>query len=326
MIAPSFLAGVAALAMAQQSGHEHHAQPATKSEEIVEDPHAGHDMPEQGADPHAGHDMASQADEVDHSAMGHDMPADDIPVLPPPPEAGSGPARAAIAIWGEQAMRQARAQLKDETSGGTYLFLMADRAELRTDVDGTESYLWDAQGWYGGDLNKFWFKSEGEGAFGEKIESADIEALWSHAFAPFWDYQIGVRQDLTGPQRTYLSAGVQGLAPYLFEIDATAYLSTKGNLTATIEAELDQRVTQRLILQPRAELSLAAQDVPKLGIGAGLSSVEAGVRLRYEVSREFAPYVGLSQEWKIGSTADMSRALGEDVSATRIVAGVRLWL
>lgn len=342
MIASALLAGAAALTFAQQTGHEHHAPPPAETQQ--EDPHAGHEMPEpeeaephaghampaQEADPRVGHTMPAQQDAVahttmDHAAMGPDMPASDIPILPPPPEAGSGPARAAVAIWGEEAMREARNQLKEETSGGTYFFFMADRAELRVDDDGDTSYLWDVQGWYGGDIDKFWFKSEGEGEFGEKIESADVEALWSRAFAPFFDYQVGLRQDLTGPQRTYLAAGVQGLAPYLFEVDATAYLSNEGDLTATFEGELDQRITQRLILQPRAEVELAAQDVRELGIGAGLSSIEAGLRLRYEITREFAPYIGIAQEWKIGNAAGLARTEGEDVSATRAVAGVRFW-
>ena len=132
-------------------------------------------------------------------------------------------------------------------------------------------------------------------------------------------------QDLTGPERTHAVLGVQGLAPYMFEVDAAAFLSTKGDLTARIEAELDQRITQRLILQPRGEVNLSAQDIPELGVGAGFDSVELGLRLRYEFAREFAPYVGIEQEWKVGQSADYARLAGEDPSVTNYVVGVRFW-
>ena len=260
---------------------------------------------------------------MDHSAMqmGSD---DDIPLLPPPPEAGSGPARAAVAIWGEEAMNEARRELVRETDGGMRFWFQGDRLEYRA-REGKDGYLWDIQGYYGGDIDKFWFKSEGEGSFGEPIEGAEVQALWSRAIAPFFDFQAGVRQDLTGPERTHAVIGIQGLMPYRFEVDAAAFVSTKGDVTARIEGELDQRITQRLILQPRAELALSAQDIPELGIGAGLDRIEAGLRLRYEFAREFAPYVGVSQEWRIGDSADFARAAGEDPSVTNYVVGVRFW-
>jgi copper resistance protein B len=226
---------------------------------------------------------------MDHSAM--QGSADDmIPLLPPPPEAGSGPARAGIAIWGEEAMNEARQELVRETDGGMRLWIQGDRVEYRA-REGADGYLWDVQGYYGGDINKFWFKSEGEGSFGEPIEGAEVQALWSRAIAPFFDFQAGVRQDLTGPERTHAVIGIQGIAPYKFEVDAAAFISSKGDVTARIEGELDQRITQRLILQPRAELALSAQDIPELGVGAGIDRIEAGLRLRYEFAREFAPYI-----------------------------------
>lgn len=268
---------------------------------------------------------------TDHSAMNHASPRDaqmdmsPIPQGPPPAAAGSGPAHAADAIWGAGAMRASRDALRVEAGGLMSRFwFQADRAEYRA-REGKDGYLWDLQGYYGGDIDKFWFKSEGEGSFGEKPEGAEIQGLWSHAIGPWWDLQAGIRQDLTGPERTYAVIGVQGLAPYLFEIDAAAFLSTKGDLTARVEAELDQRVTQRLILQPRTELNLAAQDIPELGIGAGFDSIELGLRLRYEIAREFAPYIGVEQEWKLGQSADFARLAGEDPSVTNYVIGVRFW-
>ena len=257
---------------------------------------------------------------MDHSQMGHAMPTmADVP----PPE-GSRPARAADAIWGAGAMRASRERLAYEQGGQTFGSFRADRFEYSA-REGRDGYLWDLDAWYGGDIDKVWLKSEGEGAFGEGVEDADIQALWSHAITPWFDSQIGIKQDLTGPGRTYAVVGVQGLAPYLFEVDSALFLSTKGDLTAKIEAELDQRITQRLILQPRGELTLSAQDVPELGIGAGLDTIEAGLRLRYEFVREFAPYIGVEQSWKIGDSADFARAAGEDPSVTHYVVGVRFW-
>ena len=237
---------------------------------------------------------------------------------------GKGAPRAADAVWGADAMRPSRDQLAVENGGMSFAWFMADRAEYRARAGG-DGYLWDMQGWYGGDIDKLWLKSEGEGSFGAPIEQAEVQALWSHAIAPFFDLQTGVRHDFAGPARTHLVVGVQGLARYRFEVDAAAFLSTKGELTARIEAELDQRITQRLILQPRAELQLSAQNIPELGIGAGLDTAELGLRLRYEIAREFAPYIGIEQEWRIGRSADFARASGDNPSVTNFVAGIRMW-
>ncbi|MGV2497641.1 copper resistance protein B [Pelagerythrobacter aerophilus] len=266
--------------------------------------------------------MDHQTMEMDHSAMGHD--AGPIPEGPPPAAAGSGPPRASDAIWGADAMRASRESLRKEQGGQSYFWFQGDRAEYRI-REGKDGYLWDLQGYYGGDINKFWFKSEGEGSFGEEIESAEMQALYSRAIGPWFDLQAGVRQDFAPRDRTYAVVGVQGLAPYLFEVDVAAFLSDQGDLTARLEGELDQRITQRLILQPRAELALSAQDVPELGIGAGLDTVEVGLRLRYEIAREFAPYVGIEQEWKFGQSADYARLAGEDPSVANVVVGVRFW-
>ncbi|KPL67319.1 MULTISPECIES: copper resistance protein B [Sphingomonadales] len=277
----------------------------------------GHGTPDRGMMEHGpmGHSG------MEHSAMPDDTP---IPQGPPPPDAFEGPAFAADAFVGAEKMAASRASVVREVSGLPVFWFQADRAEYRA-REGKDGYLWDVQGYYGGDLDKFWFKSEGEGSFGEKPEAAEVQGLWSHAIGPWWDLQVGARQDLAGPERTYAVVGVQGLAPYLFEVDTAAFLSTKGDLTARIEAELDQRITQRLILQPRVELNLSAQDIPELGIGAGLDTAEVGLRLRYEFAREFAPYLGIEQEWKLGGSADYARLLGEGTSATNFVIGVRFW-
>ncbi|MEC9357516.1 MAG: copper resistance protein B [Pseudomonadota bacterium] len=264
--------------------------------------------------------------EMDHSQMTAQPAQGDAPVpeRPPPPEAYEGPVYAADEAVGSERMGASRLQVMRQVSGMPVGWFQSDRTEYRA-LEGADGYLWDIQGYYGGDYDKIWFKSEGEGTSGEDAEDAEIQALWSHAIAPWWDVQAGVRQDLTGSTRTHAVFGVQGLAPYRFEIDAAAFISDKGDLTGRIEAELDQRITQRLILQPRGEVNLSAQDSAELGIGAGVDTAELGLRLRYEFAREFAPYVGIEREWKIGGSADYARANGEEPSVTNYVVGVRFW-
>jgi len=267
-------------------------------------------------------------DAMDHGMMNHD-PMDQgamqpLPTLMSTPNNETGPVSAADRIWGAEAMRASREAVYQDHGNMQLFWFQGDRAEYRM-RDGKDGYLWDVQGYYGGDINKFWFKSEGEGSFGERIEHAEVQALYSRAIAPFFDLQAGVRQDLTGPSRTHLAVGILGLAPYMFETDAAMFLSNKGDLTARIEAEYDQRITQKLILQPRAEVNLSAQDIPELGIGSGIDNLELGLRLRYEIVREFAPYIGIEQEWKLGGSRDFARLAGEDPSVTNYVVGVRFW-
>jgi copper resistance protein B len=268
-------------------------------------------MPDMAADPHAGHGMAPEP------------PAP--PVAPPPPDALTGPANAADTIFDAQAMKTAREQLRREHGVFTTSKLLVDRLEWGI-REGRDSYLWDGQGWIGGDIDKLWIKSEGEGAIGAKPEQAEVQALWSHAINPWFDLQTGVRYDLRpDPERAHLVLGVQGLMPYWFEIDAAAFLSDKGDLTARFEGEYDQRITRKLILQPRIEFDLAAQDVPELGIGSGLSTAEAGLRLRYELVPEFAPYLGLQYERAFGDTRAYRRAAGEDLGGWSLLLGIRTW-
>lgn len=245
-------------------------------------------------------------------------------VTPPPPEAGSGPPRAADAIWGADAMRVSRDDLRRTHGDFPILWLQADRLETQI-RDGQNGYLWDLQGYYGTPTRRLWVKSEGEGEFGGELERGEVQALYSRAFAPFFDVQMGVRQDFGPAETTHAVIGVQGLAPYMFEIDAALFLSHRGDLTARVELELDQRITQRLIFQPRAEINLAAQDVPELGIGAGLDRIEVGARLRYEIVREFAPYIGIEQSWRVGRSADFARLAGDGPSKLSLLAGIRLW-
>src|SRR5690606_4169335 len=165
---------------------------------------------------------------TDHSNMNQGTPHP-VPDAKPSPNEATGPANAADAIWGADAMRASREELYKSHGDMRIFWLQGDRLEYRARA-GQDGYLWDVQGYYGGDIDKFWFKSEGEGSFGEKPESAEVQGLWSHAIGPWWDLQAGVRQDLTGPARTHAVIGIQGLAPYMFEVDAAAFLSTEGDL------------------------------------------------------------------------------------------------
>jgi copper resistance protein B len=204
-------------------------------------------------------------------------------------------------------------------------FFQVDRSEFQLG-QGNDRYLWDTQGWIGTDYNKFWFKAEGEGEFNGGIESAEIQGLYSRTLTSFFDIQAGIRQDMgPGPSPTYAVIGFQGLAPYVFELDSALYLSDDGDLTARVEAEYDLLFTQRLIGQPRMELNFAAQNVDKLGIGSGLSTIEMGFRLRYEIQREIAPYIGIAWQQALGDTADYRRLAGSSASSTSFVAGIRLW-
>jgi copper resistance protein B len=309
----------------QHQDQSTHQMPASPDEEPAVDhskmDHSQMDHGSAQAEP-VDHNIMDHS-QMDHSKMDHQKnhPAKPTTITP---NLEAGPIRAADAIWGANAMRASRKALCEEHGNMQLFWFQGDRAEYRV-REGDDGYLWDVQGYYGGDINKFWFKSEGEGSFGEPIEDAEIQALYSRAIAPFFDLQLGIRQDLTGPTRTHAVVGVQGLAPYMFEVDAAAFLSDQGDLTARIEAEYDQRLTQRLILQPRAEANLSAQDIPELGIGAGIDNLELGLRLRYEIAPEFAPYIGIEQEWKLGDSRNFAIADGEDPSVTNYVIGIRFW-
>jgi copper resistance protein B len=312
---------------AQEAEHGGHAQPAA-------DPHAGHMMPAADpADPHAGHNMSGAAEEpapadphAGHAMSGHEPGPPDPPVAGPSAAARSGPAHAADAFFGTEEMARSRRLLVKENGALNTGQLLIDQMEATLDK-GEESYSWDAQLWYGGDINRLWLKTEGEGRFDAGgPEEVEVQALYSRALDPWFNLQAGVRHDFrAGPERTHAVLGIQGLAPYLFEVDGTLFLSDKGELTARFEAEYDQRITQSLILQPSVEFELSAQDIPELGIGSGLSSAEAGLRLRYQIVPEFAPYVGVTYERAFGNTADFARADGEKAGGWNLLIGLRSW-
>lgn len=259
----------------------------------------------------------------DHAAMpGMDMGAmaqPDIPKSPPPPPPTD---RAADRFYAPAAMDRAVAELRREHGAVITSKVMTNLAEYQA-RKGADGYRWDGQAWFGGDINRFVLKSEGEGTRGEGVESAELQALYSRAVGVYTDVQVGVRQDFEPRGRTYATVGFESLFPYWFDVEGAAFVSTKGEVLGRIEGTYDLRLTNRLILQPRAEFNLAAQNTPETRTGSGLSNAELGLRLRYEIRREFAPYVGISWDRKFGKTADYARALGEDVEATSLVFGVR---
>lgn len=220
----------------------------------------------------------------------------------------------------EARMAKARDALYANHGNQLVSLVLGERLETQFG-DGDDSTVWEAQGWYGGDLRKWWWKTEGDYGHGEgAFEEVELQSLYSRAVASFWDVQVGVRMDLEPtPLRTYATLGVQGVAPYWFELDAALFLSDRGDLSARLEAEYELRLTQRLLLQPRVELNVALTQDTARGVDDGLNDVEAGLRLRYEVRREFAPYLGAV--W-----ARDGGGLGEDASSgLRLVGGFRFW-
>ena len=205
-----------------------------------------------------------------------------------------------------------------------FAMLRMDRLEA-VRSDNNTSGLYDLQAWFGRTYDRLVLKAEGSVDNG-KLEEASTELLWGHAVATYWDAQLGLRYDSgEEPNRGWLALGVQGLAPYWFELDITGYVGEQGRTALSLEAEYEILFTQRLILQPRLEADVYGKEDAERGTGAGLSDVSAGLRLRYEIRREFAPYAGVEWAGRYGGTADYARAAGLDSSEARAVAGVRFW-
>ena len=205
-----------------------------------------------------------------------------------------------------------------------HYYVLFDQLELEIG-DGVTAGNWDNHGWIGRDVNRFWFRTEGDLENGD-FEEAQAHALFGRQIHRWWDVVVGVRQDFRpGPARTWAAVGIQGLAPYWFEVEATAYIGESGRTHFRVETEYDVLLTNRLVLQPLVELEIYGKSDPARHIGAGLSSAEAGLRLRYEVRREFAPYVGVTWKGRFFGTADLAEAAGEDTSTARLATGVRVW-
>ena len=197
--------------------------------------------------------------------------------------------------------------------------------------EGDDTLGWDAVGWYGGDYNRLWLKTEGEWrTSGERGGEAEVQALYGRLIAPFWDFQVGLRYDqLSGAgfdrSRGFAVIGLQWLAPYRFELEPALFISQDGDLSARLTATYDLLLTPRLILQPRLDLDAAVQSAEKFGVGEGVNSLGLGLRLRYEITREFAPYIGVQWRQQFGETADLARRGGGRADDIAVVFGVRLW-
>ena len=260
---------------------------------------------------HSGHGSPPP---VDHAAMGHGMAAPQSPIEPIPVVTDADRA-AAFPVLDHHAMQHAP---------GINSFLRFNRLEA-WDADHGTGQAWEGSAWIGSDLNRLWLRSEGERE-GGRTAASDLEVMYGRSVSPWWDLLVGVKEDFRpADSQSWAAFGIQGMAPYKFELSATAYVGSGGRTAATLEAEYELLLTNRLILQPLIEAELSFNDDPQRGTGTGLTKIEAGLRLRYEFTRRFAPYVGVVHERVFGGTADYHRDEGEPVRDTRVVAGVRLW-
>lgn len=277
----------------------------------------GHEIPEPAPEKPVDHSKMDHStmdhSTMDHSAMGHEMPAPTEP-LTPIPEITDADRAAAMPPPHDHPVHD----------NGIFSYVSFNRLEA-WDADPGTGMQWEAQSWIGTDLNRLWLRSEGERVDGH-TESADLEVLYGRSITPWWDVVAGIRHDFKpGRSQDFLALGAIGLAPYMFEVSATAYLGESGRTEASVEVEYEMLLTNRLILQPLLEVNFFGQTDERRGVGSGLGTAEAGLRLRYEINRQFAPYIGVVRERAFGRTAELRRNEGEDTDDTRIVAGVRIW-
>lgn len=296
----------------------------------------------QSHDPHAGHhpepapartgDHADHVDHVGHAAhaghAAHDAHADHAVQRPPAAAANTQDPRTPIPALTDADRAAAFPALRDhgmhhpDQPVGRF---SVERLEAWDGGDDGDGQAWEAGGWYGGDLHRLWLRTEGEREAG-RTTSASLELLYGRSVSPWWDLVAGIRHDAApGAAQDWLAVGAQGLAPYLFEVAATAHLGASGRSRLVLEAEYDLLLGSRLVLQPALEATLHGQADPGRGVGQGLSTLEAGLRLRYQLHRQFAPYIGVAHERSFGRTRTLRDAGGGHGRETRVVAGVRFW-
>lgn len=280
------------------------------------DGHAGHARhpaaTEHGAMDHGQH---GGQDHCSHDGHGGHGAADQTPALPPNIPVLTDADRAA-------AFPTLTAHAPHGRSFNS--LLLFDKLEYQ-DADDGSALVWDATGWIGGDVDRLWLRSEGERTNGH-TEQAELQALWGHAVGPWWDLVGGLRQDFKpGSAQTWAAIGVQGMPFYGLETEITAYYGEGGQTSLRLEADYDILLTNRLILQPTVEANLYGRNDRERGAGSGLGEIEAGLRLRYEIYRQFAPYLGVTWGRLYGNSEDLARDAGEDEEEARLVAGIRLW-
>jgi copper resistance protein B len=208
---------------------------------------------------------------------------------------------------------------------GIFAHAIFNQLEGRFNGSNTE-FRWDGQGWVGTDYDKLWIKSEGTLQGSGTLDDGQQQFLYSRAVTSYFDLQGGLRSDIDSrPTRNWAAFGIQGLAPYFFDLEVTGYVSGEGHLAGKLEASYELLLTQRLILQPQIEVNLYSKADPARLVGAGFSDIDTGIRLRYEFTRNFAPYLGVVYEGRFGQTASYSRRAGESTGDFRFVFGVRAW-
>ena len=256
-------------------------------------------------------------------------PASEAPAVrsdddaPAPSPAAHVPPEPPQHVMSDMPYHQMAAMMQMDDAARTGMVLL-DQLEWRDSADGSAA-VWDAEGWYGGDYDKVWVRTEGERVDGA-TQNARVDLLWDRVVARWWNVQAGAREDFgQGPARTWAAIGVQGLAPYWFDTEATFYVGDAGRTALRLKMEYELLLTQRLILQPEGEANLYGKADPARRLGSGLSDLEIGLRLRYEVRREFAPYFGVVWSRNFGGTADLVREAGGSASDVQLVAGVRAW-
>ncbi len=226
-----------------------------------------------------------------------------------------------IAIWLLTVSSPVFAAMEDDPTLASFIF-----NQFETGNSSENTLLGDMDAWIGKDLHKLWLKSEFEIADGE-LEESSVQLFYSRGFARYWDVQFGVRQDFDpSPRRSWAAIGLQGLAPYFFETDLTLFAGENGRTAFSFEFERELLFTQRLILTPEIEGIVYGKDDPAIGVGSGLSKVDYRLRLRYEIRREFAPYIGITWSRKYGDTADFARINGQSSGSTQLTLGLRVWL
>lgn len=304
------------------SSHAGHPAPAASASpaQPADHPAMGHDMPMQGMD-HSSmqHDMGSMPDDsmegmdmshMDHAGMSMALTEPRTPLPPLTDE--------------DRAAAVPPSMVHASGDNAIHSYTLLNRLEAWNADPGTGA-AWEGEGWIGTDLDRFWWRTEGERADG-RTETADLELLYGRSVSTWWDVVGGVRHDFKpGDSQDFAAIGLQGLAPQKFEVQATAYLGERGQTAARFEADYELLFTNRLILQPRVEVNAWGKNDPARGIGSGLSTGEVGLRLRYEFTRKFAPYIGMVYERAFGNTADLRRDASESTSDTRVVVGLRTW-
>lgn len=305
LIALLFDASAVAQDQRDQGAHAGHTAPVPVPENPVPAEHTGHD------------DKQSADTMPDASPPKHDMEMGAMQGGTAPPDARDPHAYAE----GYEYTGMAGIETSDQITFG---WLSADELEYLSGNEG-DGYAWNLQAHYGDDRNKLWLRTQGLKVPDELDPTTSGEILWWRPRTAFWGTQLGLRQDFGSGAHTYLAAGIEGIAPYWFIIEATGYLGDDGRLAARFKVSYDFRFSNRLILTPNIEANAYSKPEDERGLGSGLGNVEAGLRLRYEIRRKFAPYVGYVWERSFSGTADRRRAAGDPIKEHRFVAGLRMW-